>query len=126
GADERPVENPVDGRTGRDHEKSCGQCKVKHETVEGSGRVGPQGLKTPGKVAGKNDAENGKNDIYERVHGELPENILPTPYIADLGNAIWLSAPTPVLSCPLGSDADISSAIRRVCLPWSHQNCAFL
>jgi hypothetical protein len=44
----------------------------------------------PGKVSGKNDAENRKNDINERVHGtKPPEGCLDAPYIADRGNAIW-------------------------------------
>src|SRR5262249_52469257 len=51
--------------------------------------VRPQGFKTPSKVSGKNDAENRKNDINERVHRTTPGDTLDTPYIADRGNAIW-------------------------------------
>jgi hypothetical protein len=41
-ADERPIKNLVDRRSGREDEKSARQREIKHETVKGGGRFRPQ------------------------------------------------------------------------------------
>src|SRR5262245_30475462 len=68
GADERPVENLVDGRTRNSDEQGRRQREEEHEAIEGGRRVAPQYLEASGKIAGQDDPEYGKDDIDEGVH----------------------------------------------------------
>ncbi len=51
----------------------------KRVAVEAGGCVRPQGVETPGKVSGKNDAENGKSDINESAHATSFRGHFPSP-----------------------------------------------
>src|SRR5438128_5434632 len=68
GADERPVENLVDGRSRHSDEQGRRQREEEDEAIEGRRRVAPQYLEAPGKIASQDDPEDGSYDIDECVH----------------------------------------------------------